>query len=420
MYNSQTGLFSTIVKPVYECLFNNDFDSLDNDIINSLKEKRIIVDDNHQYDYYYLCRQNFLNSFGSNTRGLGLVIAPTTGCNFACPYCFEGEKDNKVMTSEVIDDLILFIKSYKETSHLNITWYGGEPLNAFGLMKEIVKRIKDECHQKIASQSIITNGYLITDEVIKFMRAENFNFIQITFDGVEEHHNKTRFLKGSFSPTFSRIMSNVDRLYREMPEKCKISLRININKDNEQDYAEMYKLVNDKYPNQRISVYPGFIRESNKDNSRMCYKSLTGKSMFDFFKKVEAQGLKVNYYPKRKDKGCMICSGNDFVIGPEGELYKCWNDFNHPDRIVGYLKDKKMTNTSLIGKYSFEATIYSDPKCKDCKLFPICDGGCGWFRYQNTFENKNYQLCPYLKNEVCLEECLIKGESSTGQQISVW
>lgn len=406
LYNSQTGLFSTITPEVYESLYNHDFEGINQEVLQILKEKKIIIEDGHLYDYYHLCRQNFLMSIGNND-SLSLVIAPTTGCNFACPYCFEGEKEDKRMSKEVINDLISFIQSSKDIPKIDITWYGGEPLTAFDIMKEIVSRIKNECSQKIISQSIVTNGYLFNDKVIEFMKEEKFTSIQITFDGTEEHHNMTRYLRGSGKPTYGRIMANVEKLISKMPESTKISLRININKDNDEDFAAMFKEIKQKYSNHRVHVYPGFIRESNVDNSKMCFKSLSGESKYKFYQKVANTGLMVDFYPKRQHKGCMISCANSFIVGPEGELYKCWNDFNHPERIVGYLKDKKMINTSLIGKYSYEATIYSDPKCKECKLFPVCDGGCGWFRYQNTIEGKNYDVCTFLSDNHILEECLL-------------
>ena len=113
LYNSQTGLLSTITPEVYEYLYNHDFEDLDQEVCKVLKEKKIIVEDEHLYDYYHLCRQNFLMSIGNND-SLSLVIAPTTGCNFACPYCFEGEKEDKRMSKEVINDLISFIQRYSK------------------------------------------------------------------------------------------------------------------------------------------------------------------------------------------------------------------------------------------------------------------------------------------------------------------
>ena len=388
-------------------MYNEDFDTIKKDVLEKLKEKKIVVEDEHLYDDYSYSHLHFLSSVG-NSNILNLILAPTTGCNFACPYCFEGDKVDKRMTPIVINNLLSFINSYQNAKELNITWYGGEPLIAFDIMKTIVERIKKECKIEIASHSIVTNGYLINNSVIDFMKKNPFKKIQITFDGIKENHNKTRCLKGSQQPTYDKIMSNVDRLISEMSDKTIISLRININKDNERDFTEMYKFIKDRYPNNNsVVVYPGFIRESNKDCSIMCYKSIYGKSRYTFYKNIAEKGLNVDFYPQNLHKGCMACRNNSLIIGPEGEIYKCWNDFNNPQRIVGYIRDRKMTNPTIISRYAYDTTIYNDLKCKECKLFPICDGGCAWLRYQNLFEGKKYDVCTFLSDDHILEECLL-------------
>ena len=113
LYNSQTGLFLKLSKSVYEALFNHDIDRLDDEVQTVLKEKQVIVEDDKLYDYYHYCRHNYFTAIG-NYQTLVLVLAPTTGCNFACPYCFEGEKKYKRMTPEVIDSLITFIRAIQK------------------------------------------------------------------------------------------------------------------------------------------------------------------------------------------------------------------------------------------------------------------------------------------------------------------
>lgn len=408
LYNSQTGFLSSIPESFYEILFNRDFEKIDEEILYVLKEKKIIVEEEHKYDYYYSSRLKYLSSIGIQD-SLGLVIVPTTGCNFACPYCFEGEKENCLMSPEVINNLIHFINSYQEIKKIHLTWYGGEPLITFDTIKRVVERIKKDCATKeIISQSIVTNGYLINDEIIDFMKVNRFTSIQITFDGAEDNHNHTRFLKGSKKPTFGRILKNVEKLAERMSDKCRISLRINVNKDNEEDFIYMYKWIKKKFPiNKNIQVYPGFIREVTKDNNKMCYKSLYRQARFNFYKTALANGVNVDIYPKQTEKGCMICNNGSLIIGPSGEIYKCWNDVNHREKIVGNIKDKYMTNPSLICHYAYDSCIYHDSRCKECKLFPVCNGGCGWQRYQNLFGGKEFDVCSYLADDSCLEECLL-------------
>ena len=229
LYNSETELLSKISEEIYEKLFDGAFDELDAEFIDELKDRRIIVDDEHLYDYYDTCKLNFLSNIGV-TNSLNLVIAPTTGCNFACPYCFEGEKKVKLITDEVIESIIGFINGYSTVKRLDLTWYGGEPLIAFNKIKEIIHKIQNECSVEISSQSIITNAYLLSDKVIKDMLALGFKQIQISLDGDELNHNKTRFLKKNKGETFATIIKNLDNLVAQAPSDFTIDVRINVNK----------------------------------------------------------------------------------------------------------------------------------------------------------------------------------------------
>lgn len=46
-------------------------------------------------------------------------------------------------------------------------------------------------------------------------------------------------------------------------------------------------------------------------------------------------------------------------------------------------------------------------QCKDCLLFPVCSGGCGWYKYKNTFESGNFRVCSQFKDKHNLEKSLI-------------
>lgn len=339
---------------------------------------------------------------------LDLVIAPTTGCNFACPYCFEGEKNTKVITEEVIESIISFINGYSSVKKLDLTWYGGEPLMAFNKIKKIIHKIHEECSAEINSQSIITNAYLLSKDVVSDMMELGFTQIQISFDGEELNHNRTRFLKGSNSGSFAKIIDNLDNLVRLTPDNFKIDLRINVNKENEKDFAPLYKKFIQLYGSQKVNPYPGFIRETSKDGFKMCYKSLFDAKRFRFYKKLEKEGISVDFFPHANmQKGCMVNQNNSFIIGPSGEIYKCWNDFNSPEKIIGYIQNDNLSNPSLICHYLYDTSIYNTPKCKDCKLFPVCDGGCQWIKYKNMYEGKQYNTCCFFNNQQILEECLL-------------
>ena len=64
LYNSLTGFLGTISGPMYEALYNNDLEALTKDELELLKDKGIVVENDHIYDYYYTSRFEYLSSIG--------------------------------------------------------------------------------------------------------------------------------------------------------------------------------------------------------------------------------------------------------------------------------------------------------------------------------------------------------------------
>lgn len=64
------------------------------------------------------------------------------------------------------------------------------------------------------------------------------------------------------------------------------------------------------------------------------------------------------------------------------------------ENIVGYLDSDKIENPQLLARYIAGPTMMDNQECIDCKLFPICEGGCIWERHKNFFQGKKYDyLC---------------------------
>ena len=72
--------------------------------------------------------------------------------------------------------------------------------------------------------------------------------------------------------------------------------------------------------------------------------------------------------------------------------------------VVGNI-DGKITNQSLLLRYLVGADPLEDSKCQGCFLFPVCGGGCPYSRIQQTYEEKDVNVCPLIKDN--LEEFLL-------------
>ena len=70
----------------------------------------------------------------------------------------------------------------------------------------------------------------------------------------------------------------------------------------------------------------------------------------------------------------------EIIIGPDGEIYKCWSDIGMKGRIVGNINQFiTYTNQEFIGYNNF--MVWEEEKCGGCKFLPICMGGCPRERY---------------------------------------
>jgi uncharacterized protein len=73
---------------------------------------------------------------------------------------------------------------------------------------------------------------------------------------------------------------------------------------------------------------------------------------------------------------CSSIADNNFVVDPDGDLYKCWELVIQKEHIVGKILD----DGTIDLKKPFFATLARDPStiewCRDCELLPACSGGC--------------------------------------------
>ncbi|MCR5734358.1 MAG: radical SAM protein, partial [Lachnospiraceae bacterium] len=345
---------------------------------------------------YNILKMRHLSSLYGD-RSLSLTIAVTTGCNFDCSYCFEANHKGHAMTQETEDRLIAFIKSYQANA-LGLVWFGGEPLLAFDRMLSINKRLGDM--GKKYSAILITNGYLLTEEKIKHLNDLNINTIQITLDGRKETHDSRRCLAGG-GPTYDRILDNID-LVLKSDYKGRVLIRVNVDGRNEEEFVDVYKMIRDRYPKvfgKKVTVYPGFVHgDAHPDRGCFFDPVMQGEFLSEILEKYHFAPLSV--FPRFQTPGCVLTKRNSFVIGPDGEVYKCWDDVGNKERVTGSIYRFDNWNLGLIAEGMTGCSYLDDPECKECFYFPICNGGCHRVRQNNLHSEFKQSSCTYFKGNL--------------------
>jgi len=164
---------------------------------------------------------------GAVSVGQGIhVVAKPTGplCNLNCEYCFYLEKqalfapDEKYrMADEVLSAFITNYITSQPTPVVEFVWQGGEPtLLGIDFFKKVIELQKHFSGTKTITNSLQTNGTLLTDEWCAFLKKHKF-MVGISLDGPKEIHDRyRRDRKGKGS--FERVMRGLQLLQKHKVE----------------------------------------------------------------------------------------------------------------------------------------------------------------------------------------------------------
>lgn len=405
LYNSASNTFAQIDDALYPEIIHiqknpNEYDfGSDPGLYFQLRNAGILVEDRGDQIFQNLLKmQRLQNNYDNGV--LLLTIAPTRACNFDCGYCYEQERKPIYMSEDTENELFAFIKRYKRLTRLFLTWYGGEPLLCFSRICSLTEKITSL--EVPFGAMMVTNGYLLNAPVISKLSDLKIHTLQITIDGREPVHNQRRPLKDG-GATFQTIMKNIEALFQQW--EGSLLLRVNIDHKNKSEYhlihQELREKFSDAYQKGHLTIYPGIVHDFNKSHPDVsCLIDRDEEALFTM-QEYYTHGLDdLRTFPGRSYTGCTACRKNGFVVGPEGELYKCWDDLGIEARQVGSIKKKRTWNAALIADYMVGASYLDDPECQKCFYLPVCDGGCPNVRLRNYVENQQQNVCSKFKNHL--------------------
>jgi len=350
---------------------------LDGEIIKQLIEFQFLISDNFNELEYYM--YNFYRSAYDDSR-LTLLILPTLNCNLSCPYCYENKSDINI-SKEIEDDLLIWLrKNIENKKILTIDWFGGEPLLCFESIERLSVKIIKLCEEYNVyyEASMTTNGYLLTEDVIKKLNTLMIKTIQITFDGNKTEHNKQKFTYEK-NGTFDIIMANVEK-YCELSDNDRpLQIRINVSDSNYDSIPELLDSFSDNlksnsfvffrwlYPNQ-ASGWKVYSREKIADSPYL--------GIYELLQLASKKGFHIeNRCDKMPYHYCEADQPNYFTIDPRGYIYLCVHDYQ-PKDAIGNLKEGIYENyLSYFHKFR-NVNPFNDSECQECKILPICNGGC--------------------------------------------
>lgn len=143
-----------------------------------------------------------------------LILNVTESCNLRCDYCvYSGSytsqrthSDRSMHAGLARNALDQFMQHSSDSVY--ISFYGGEPLSRFSLIRELITYTEHTYPQKKVNWSLTTNAVLITPDIARYLMEKRF-LLTISLDGPEpvtDRHRRDREQRGVFSRVMQALM----------------------------------------------------------------------------------------------------------------------------------------------------------------------------------------------------------------------
>ncbi len=336
------------------------------------------------------------------------------GCNMDCEYCFAGKGDysgkSGIMSLEVGKRALDYlVENSGSRRHLEVDFFGGEPLLNWEVCKELVRygRELEKKHDKIFNFTLTTNGVLIDDDVIDFTNREMGNVV-LSMDGRKETHDRMRHSK-SGNGTYDAIMDHFKALVDSRTEKD-VERRSReyymrgtytaYNKDFSRDVLAMADLgfketsiepvvsSPDAPYALREEDLPQLFEEYEKLASEMLEREKRGEGFSFYHYTVDLTGGPCIY---KRVSGCGVAT-EYLAVTPTGDLYPCHQFVGDDDMIAGNIYEG-ITHPEIIDIFRGNNNLYTRDECRNCWAKLYCAGGCAANNYHSNGDiNKVYRF----------------------------
>lgn len=385
IFNQLSSALSQVDEELFLALKNNCLGEItEQKCINELYESNFICEDELIEENVVLAINRTFRYSKDTAR---ITVLPTLNCNFKCWYCYETHTDS-MMSNDEMNAAILFCESILSKNRLKIfhlDWFGGEPLLYFDeIIYPFALKIKRMCdeYKIVFKHTITTNGYLISDEMIEKMKDIKLNIFQITLDGAEFYHNKTRFSVND-KESYQTIVRNIISLCKKI-EHADIKVRINYTPKN----INTIDSIAYSFPEEIrkfIFIEPQMVWQY-KDK----INSITDliKEKLNVFAQM-GYGTRGNSVPTMSC-GCYAENSLQFVINYDLSVYKCTaRDFSSQKHSIGKISEEGEFIPNPNYYNYFISSFMENEQCLACEYLPSCNGMC----IQKKIE-KSIPKCP--------------------------
>ncbi|MBN1274247.1 MAG: 4Fe-4S cluster-binding domain-containing protein [Candidatus Aminicenantes bacterium] len=392
---------------------NNSINKFSQSEINSVKKEFNQLKNQGLFQYPKAQKPEPTPEQITSYRPYHFVLIVTQKCNLRCGYCYETKTTNpnhKInMPLETAYKAIDFLLSQSNRKKCGLTFFGGEPLINFSLIKKVVRYAKRKAQEvgKTFYFNITTNGTLLPSETIRFITREKFNLL-VSFDGPEKINDHYRiFPNGKGSHQI--ILRNIKRLQAE--SDIHFSVRATLTRQCTSLMKLYHYFADEKIPKayiqpvsslQNHKTYPPFHLKKNDVHSLLKEYEKLAELILKKHKDKKAvvvnpfkDYLELIHESAVRHISCGVCRGM-MAIGTDGLIYPCQRFVGMKNFTIGDF-DQGIDVPKIL--HIFQKFHEARNSCKSCWAFNICAGGCmhDWAKEDGNFKKQDETRCTITK-----------------------
>ena len=329
----------------------------------------------------------------------GAYLELTRDCNFRCFHCYaEASYSNSDTNKTGLDQYKHLIDGLDRMGITSLCFTGGEPF-----FSRHVFDILPYVDSKNIEMGFLTNGALLNDESISYLKKINPKFVAVSCDS----HKKEIFEKIRGKDNYKKVIESVGKLVSagiNTHINCVIFNGLNDSEEHISEFSEFFKKFNisgksitfDEFvPEGRGKDFEKYMIDENKvaENIRNAFK----KSPIDLQHEpsIWAESPYTNSTCGLGLQILSIKSNGDVSLCPilAADNYLAGNVFRQDVQ--------EIWETSPVFKY-FRENEFSkdkDSKCSKCDVLEKCLGGCKAkaLRFYGSFSKHDPWMCAYFK-----------------------
>jgi uncharacterized protein len=354
-----------------------------------------------------------------------IVLNITNQCNLSCSYCYEFGEDKiatpegkkKFMDWETARQSVdyLFAESGNRPS-VHITFFGGETLMNFPLMKQVVSYARQEAAHlgRNVEFSLTTNATLLSSTIIEFLTSNNIG-VTVSMDGTREMQDTFRIFsngKGSYDIIRPKVEELISK-HRSRPVGARVTMT-----SAAMDVRKIYQHLKHELGFHEVAFAPVTtspdrlysIGEQGMGSVLDQFSDLANEYL-EYALRGEHHGFSnisdtLAELHQGVNKSLPCGAGLGMVgVGPSGDIAPCHRFVDSDEHLIGNISTG--IDHEKRAEFLNRGNIDTKYDCHSCWARPLCAGGChheAFVRYGDT-GHANLHYCDWIRSwtHKCLE-----------------